>query len=191
MMTLPTRDNRRGFTLVELIVVMTIMTLIGLFAALAIHNAQDHTKIVRTKALMDLIGVALDQYKQDIGHYPRGTGEGLVTILTEKTSGWKRAGKNRWFEGHEEIKDAWGMPFYYTSHHDYESSGRGVERTPGKGDYYNSSTYQLYSTGPNMKTWPTETADGGHPRLGGTEEDDIRNWKQEKFYSEVPSAYQP
>lgn len=174
-----------GFTMVELILVMTIMTLLGLFAAMAIHNAQDNAKIRETQATIKLIEEALDQYRMDMGHYPRGDGSTLPGLLTTPSSGWKGAGM-QWFPNRADLKDAWGMVIQYCGCADYSS--RGVERTAKKGDYYNALKHQIYSYGPNMKTWPSTTAAGGHPRLCGTEPDDIRNWKHEKFYA--PTAYQ-
>ena len=173
--------------MIELILVMTIMTLLGLFAAMMIWNVQDHAKTKRTIATIRLMEIALGEYKRDIGHYPLGDGTNLASCLTETGSAWKRAGLDAWFPEHEDVKDAWGMLIQYCSSTEYTTEGRGVERTPQKGDYYNLSTFQIYSYGPNMKTWPETVADGGHPRLCGTEPDDIRNWVHEKFCT--PSAY--
>jgi general secretion pathway protein G len=175
-----------GFTMIELILVMTIMTLIGLFAALAIANMQDRAKLAETKALMDMMETALDEYKRDMGVYPTGDAAAMLSALTQTGGSWTRA-SSEWFDGRTEIVDGWGMPFHYTSSAEYESSTYGVERTPTKKDWYNTKTFQIYSTGPNMKTWPADVAEGGHPQLQGTEEDDVRNWQHEVFYT--PSAY--
>ncbi len=187
-----------GFTLVELIVVMAIMTLIGLFAALAIFNVQDHTKRTQTESTIRLIEIALEAYRQDIGHYPRGDGNSLPSLLTETGPGWKNAGKH-WFPNRSDLKDAWGLPIQYCSHAEYAldqygtytsvkdgqtyGTYRGVERTVNKKDFYNSKTYQIYSHGPNMVTWEKDPTKGGLPRLCGTQEDDIRNWRHERFYT--------
>ena len=114
-------------------------------------------------------------------------------VLTDKTAGWKRAGLRNWFEDRQQIEDAWAQSFSYCSHEDYlddrltigvPDDGRGAERTPGKRDFYNSKTFQLYSKGANMQCWPDEIEN--HPRLGGTEEDDVRNWKQDSLYANNP-----
>jgi len=175
--------KKTAFTLIELLLVMTIMTVLGIFAALAIMNAHDHAKVAQTRATMQLMGLALDKYREDIGHYPRCTGSSLEALLTEPSSGWKGA-STEWMENREDFKDAWGMVIEYCSHVDYDTGSdtdRGVERTPKMKDFYNSKTYQMYSTGPNMKTWLAEPPTG-YPRLCGTEPDDIRNWTHERFY---------
>jgi general secretion pathway protein G len=173
------RGRRRGFTIVELIVVMTIMTVLGLFAAMAINNVQDNVKIKETKATIKMMEQALYQYKQDMGFYPLGDQASIVTTLSSPNSGWKDAGMH-WFPSRKEVKDAWALPLYYVCHEDYVLSERGVELVPTKGLYYNSETYQIYSMGPNMKTWPISEG-ASKSRLCGTEPDDIRNWKHETF----------
>lgn len=185
-------NKRRGFTMVELILVMTIMTLIGLFSAMMIWNVHDNAKRRETEATIRLISIALDQYKHDIGHYPLGDGASMVAALTGTGTGWKAAGME-WFPNRKApLTDAWGMSIQYCSHEEYESSGRGVERKPKLAQYYNPFTYQIYSMGPNMKTWPVSgtDADGSPytPRLCGTEEDDIRNWEHAEFHA--PADYQ-
>lgn len=187
------RSGRSAFTMVELILVMTIMTVLGIFAALMIPNIQDRAKRTETRATMQLIELAIAQYREDIGHYPTGDFEAVSAVLTSPSSAWLGAGMHR-FQDRKDLNDAWGMPFSYRHHHKYSTpeeidlpAGPGVERTPKKGDYYNSQTYQLYSTGPNMRTWPKGVADGGYPSLCGTEEDDIRNWTHEEFHT--PSDY--
>ncbi len=177
-----------AFTVVELILVMAIMTVIGLFAAMGIANVRDYAMRKHTESTIRLFEIALEQYKQDISHYPLGTGTNMVTVLTDPTYGWKSAGLGKWFPNRKTLKDAWDQDFAYCSYTQYDSSGRGVERTPGQKDFYNSRTFQIYSMGPNMRTWLT-TATGGYDRLCGTEEDDIRNWLQENFYTAIPAAY--
>jgi len=180
--------------------VMAILTIVGLLAAMGIANAIDHAKMMETKATMGQIDNALNAFKQDKGYFPTGTGEELVQYLTDPEQGWDRASLQVWFEGKKKIQDGWENGFFYTCYTEYafpgpdgklgtaDDTGRGVERTPGKRDFYNAQTYQLYSMGPNMQTWLNSGANG-HPRLGGTEPDDVRNWVQERFYKTKQEAY--
>jgi len=179
----------RGFTLVELILVLAIMTVLGLIAALGVHNAIDQAKIEATKGTMGLIDMALNAYKQDIGAFPVGSAATMLSCLTNPSNGWARASLTRWFPKMKEVKDAWDNAFVYTAAAEYDSSARGVERTAKLKDFYNSTTYQLYSFGPNMQTWLalTDVAKAADKyRMCGTEPDDIRNWKQETFYTTSP-----
>jgi|GEM_PF-3355733 len=204
-MNTPARKARGAFTLVELMVVIAILITIGIFAALMVANAMDLARIHNTEATRNQIEIALDRFKQETGAYPTSSSGNEFQLpadeLLDPDEGWDQAGQD-WFgenistdeNGDATILDAWSEPFYYLSNTQYESSGYGVERTLGKEDYYNSATFQLYSKGPNMDTWPSELLDGdnnpiGHPRLRGTEEDDIRNWQQDRFYT--PADYNP
>lgn len=70
------------------------------------------------------------------------------------------------------ILDSWGRPFYYVRHQDYATFG-GTERAlsdPWRSTetYYNPSTFQIFSQGPNGITLPVPNR--------GTEVDDINNW---------------
>jgi type II secretory pathway pseudopilin PulG len=188
--------------MVELILVMTIMAIVGLFAAMAIGNIHDQAKRQETEATIKLMETALDVHKHDMGVYPNGDATMMITRLTHPSVGWNQAGMH-WFKNKEAIVDGWGMPFSYIVHFQYNGDGRltddngdprpiGVERTPGKADYYNPFTYQIYSMGSNMKTWPPgpdldDFETGQEPRLCGTEEDDIRNWKHESYW--LPAHY--
>ncbi len=61
----------RGFTLVELLVVIGILVILaGLIAAMAMRG-RDRAERVRIEADLQGIAVALEAYKQDFGDYPR------------------------------------------------------------------------------------------------------------------------
>jgi hypothetical protein len=166
-----------------------------LFGPFGVTRPRTNNPVMETRVTVRMIAFALDQYKDDVGHYPRGDFSAAALALTDPDLGWERASSSAWFPNRGSVKDSagsprildgWGMDIHYCSHEEYESSGRGVERTPGKRDFYNRDTFQLYSTGPNEKTWPL-TKDGGHDRLGGTEKDDIRNWEHDTFHK--PADY--
>lgn len=84
-----TRARRLGFTLVELLVVITI---IGILAGLALVALQGVPGAVRNTAVkMELtqIGQALDLYKQERGSYPPD-GTSLLTANTDRTAAINR-----------------------------------------------------------------------------------------------------
>lgn len=120
----------RGFTLLELLVVIVI---IGLLAGLVAPKYFDQVGKSNTKiaaAQIASLEKALDQYRLDVGSYP-STELGL-TALYEKP-----AGVERW-QGPYLKKpvppDPWGRPYVYKApgdHDDYDLSSLGSDGQPG------------------------------------------------------------
>ena len=104
--------RRKGFTLLELMVVIVIL---GLLAALVTTNVIDRiakAKVVTTKAQISSLHDAVLNYKLDTGQYPEAsTGlEALVTAPPD-TTGWQEGG---YLEGVLAVpRDAWGYEFIY------------------------------------------------------------------------------
>ncbi|TBR44381.1 type II secretion system protein GspG [Marinomonas agarivorans] len=106
--------NQKGFTLLELMVVLVILgALIGLIAP-NILGRSDDAKISVAKTQMSNIISALNFYKLDNGNYP-STAQGLDALVT-KPSGFPEA-KNWKSDGYLPKKplDPWGNEFIYIS----------------------------------------------------------------------------
>ena len=67
------RLHQRGFTLVEILVVLAILTLLAAVLSVSWGSFQRKAKVNATKALLKQIYVALDSYKQDFGRFPPST----------------------------------------------------------------------------------------------------------------------
>ena len=126
-MTVNRQRTTRGFTLVE---IMLVVVIIGILAALVIPKIAGNTERARvTAAQADINGgikSALGQYEVDIGFYPKGLNDLLVAPANAKN--WHGPYLDKL------PVDPWGNPYVYYF--------------PGK---HNPNGYDLLSIGPDQK----------------------------------------
>ncbi len=124
------RRNERGFTIMELVVVIIIIGLLAAFVAPKFFGKVSEAKQKAAKAQIELFGTALDSLRLDVGRYPT-TEEGL-NALREKPSGmefWKGP-----YLPKEIPLDPWGKSYVYRSpgeHGDYDLLSYGLDGTAG------------------------------------------------------------
>ena len=108
------RRAARGFTLIEIMVVVVIM---GVLAALVVPKLLSRTgesKVAAAKVDIATIMQALKLYKLDNQRYPI-TEQGLQSLLEKPTSG---PAANGWKAGgylEKMPKDPWGSPYQFIS----------------------------------------------------------------------------
>ena len=111
--------RQQGFTLIEIMVVVVIISvLIGLVAP-NIMGRVDEAKVTAAKADIATMSQALDMYRIDNGHYP-GTEQGLQALV-QKPSGSpepKRWNPSGYMKKKEVPKDPWGNEYQYLRYPD-------------------------------------------------------------------------
>src|ERR1700682_1530453 len=80
-----------GFTLLELLVVMVIIGLLAGYVGPKYFAQIGKSEVKATKAQIDALEKALDQYRLDIGRYPT-TEQGLTALVTRPASEPKWSG---------------------------------------------------------------------------------------------------
>ena len=104
--------NQRGFTLIEVLVVIIILGLIASLVVPRITGRLDEAKVEATKIQMRAIKDTLEQYKLDNGTYP--TTEHGLKALVEKPN--TPPVPLRWRSYLDKLpEDAWGRNFVYLS----------------------------------------------------------------------------
>lgn len=151
---------RRGFTLMEILVVMVILAILASTVAAVLINMRSKARIERTRNQIALIVSALEKYRDEFGAYPPDTGYGLAMETSPGTydagSLWRhlarrvkhpRTGKllGPFLEWPQEdraryadalagesfyLADPWGMPYGYVG------DPRRAVRNPGGVDVF-------------------------------------------------------
>lgn len=129
------RAARRGFTLVEIILVVVIIATLAAVIGPRLAGRAKSARIQTTKIQMSAIKGALQEFEIHAGRYPTGS-EGLKALV-EKPS---ELDEDQWPDAYlEEVpKDGFGQPFEYKypSEHgkDYDLISGGPDREIGTED---------------------------------------------------------
>lgn len=146
------KTNHSGFTLIELMVVITILALLGGIVMPKVIGRLSKAKSDKAKIDLKQIGMALDMYAADNGQYPT-TEQGLSALIRQPTSPPEPMDWNGPYVEPTDFSDPWGTPYIYVQ--------------PSTHEGYD---YDLYSYG----------ADGQEGGEG--EAADINNWLEEGEY---------
>ncbi|MBI1388788.1 MAG: type II secretion system protein GspG [bacterium] len=121
------RERENAFTLVELLLVVTIIGILAGAVLVNIGGQTEKAKITRAKSDISTIETALNLYEIQIGQYPT-TDQGLQALIEDPggVEGW-----NKPFLNKKNFRDPWGNDYRY--------------RIPGS----QGINFDLYSTGPD------------------------------------------
>lgn len=120
----------RGFTLLELLVVMVIIGLLAGYVGPKYFSQIGKSEVKAARAQIDALGKALDQFRLDIGHYPT-MDEGLGSLVTRPSN------EPKW-DGPYLTKgvpaDPWGNPYVFKipgDHGEYDLLSYGKDGQAG------------------------------------------------------------
>lgn len=125
-------SGEAGFTLIEMLVVITIIGLIMALVAPRVLNYLSESKEKAAKIQIESFGSALDLYYLDSGHYPTSA-EGLTALV--QRPGNEGAWNGPYLKGGVVPADPWGHPYIYHSpgeHGPYDIISSGPDGQEGQ-----------------------------------------------------------
>ena len=124
---------QRGFTLLELLVVMVIIGLLAAYVAPRYFSQVGRSEVRSAQAQVAALRNALDAYRLDMGSYPT-TEQGLAALTTRPQNGAKWNGP---YLQRAVPPDPWGRPYQYRSpgeRGDFDLLSLGKDGQPGGSD---------------------------------------------------------
>jgi general secretion pathway protein G len=120
----------RAFTLLELLVVVAIIGLLAGYVGPKFFGQLGKAEVKATRAQIDSLEKALDQYRLDVGRYPT-TDQGLNALVVQPGGIAKWSGP---YLKKEVPVDPWGKAYQYKTpgeHGDFDLYSYGKDGIPG------------------------------------------------------------
>ncbi|MBC7206373.1 MAG: type II secretion system major pseudopilin GspG [Methyloversatilis sp.] len=124
------RISQRGFTLLELLVVMVIIGLLAGYVGPRFFSQIGKSEVKAARAQIDALEKALDQFRLDNGRYPT-TEEGLKALVERPSTTSKWSGP---YLKKAVPLDPWERPYIYKApgeHGEYDLSSLGKDGQAG------------------------------------------------------------
>lgn len=132
MSTRSSRRAERGFTLIEIMVVVIILGVLGALVLPNVMSRPDHAKLTAARTDIQSISTALEIYRLDNGRYPT-TSQGLDALVTRPTV----APLPRQWSAQGYLKsmptDPWGSQYQYASPGNRSTQGYDLYSLGGDG----------------------------------------------------------
>jgi general secretion pathway protein G len=109
-------QNQKGFSLIEILIALTLLAVAGTFVAGKFFDQMDEGKINSAKIQMSNLEGRLKEFRRKCGFYP--TSEQGLEALVSKPSGGRECKDypaNGFIDGEQVPKDPWDNDFIYES----------------------------------------------------------------------------
>ena len=131
-MQTPTHPHTaRGFTLIEILVVVSILAILGALIVPKIMDRPNEARVVAAKQDIGTLVAALKLYKLDNGRYP-STEQGLGALVVRPSAA---PAPDNWKAYVERLPaDPWGQPYQYLApgvHGEVDVFSYGADGRPG------------------------------------------------------------
>ena len=123
-----------GFTLLELLVTLTILSLLAAVVAPQVLKYIASSRVQTSQLQVDNIAAALDLFHIDMSRYPTAQ-EGLEALLTQPDSATNWHGP--YLKKSKALTDPWGVAYHYQvpgQHGDVDVFSYGDGKTDGSAD---------------------------------------------------------
>ncbi|MCC5828004.1 MAG: type II secretion system protein GspG [Phycisphaeraceae bacterium] len=133
---MPNQRRRRGFTLIEVLLVLVIIALLAGIAIFAIGGTSEQASIDATRAKLRQLESALEQFNLQVRRYPT-TDEGLRALIDGPQDTDGDVPRVFPLVQPDALEDAWGTPINYEL---VEADGDGAR-----------ARFYVWSSGPNRQ----------------------------------------
>ena len=123
-------QDEKGFTLLEILVVMSILSMLAVLSGLQMTGYLNSSKVKTAKLQLDQLQTALTVYQLDTGQYPQGDNALRALLQNENAiDGWN----GPYLSKEEALKDPWGAPIRYEQDETggYKLLSLGKDQKPG------------------------------------------------------------
>lgn len=105
-----------GMTLIEIMVVVTILGIIATMVTVNVMGRLDQAKVTTTETQIKTLEAALDDFRRDNGFYP-STEQGIRSLIDKPSIGRipERYPRDGYLKGKAVPQDAWNCDYVYYS----------------------------------------------------------------------------